>query len=173
MRKHSKKPTEKVSGYVGIDLGDKKSRVCTLGEQGQVVAQEWSSVKSRCNSSPRCSMGDSSLGSARTKCASIHGLLVLGWRLISGFCSSTRAFAPRFFQTLPRGRALALKPAVLTVNGQAEVVIQSAEAYQKLLDDQQFLDSIRGIGRGLEQAKRGEGRSMRALLEELAGKRGR
>ena len=64
------------------------------------------------------------------------------------------------------------KPAVLTVNGQAEVVIQSAEAYQKLLDDQQFLDSIRGIGRGLEQAKRGEGRSMRALLEELAGKRG-
>jgi prevent-host-death family protein len=64
------------------------------------------------------------------------------------------------------------KPAVLTVNGQAVVVIQSAEAYQKLLDDQQFLDSIRGIGRGLEQAKRGEGRSMRALLEELARQRG-
>jgi transposase len=41
MRKHSKKPAEKVSGYVGIDLGDKKSRVCTLGEQGEVVAQEW------------------------------------------------------------------------------------------------------------------------------------
>jgi PHD/YefM family antitoxin component YafN of YafNO toxin-antitoxin module len=27
------------------------------------------------------------------------------------------------------------KPAVLTVNGEAEVVVQSAEAYQKLLDD--------------------------------------
>jgi len=64
------------------------------------------------------------------------------------------------------------KPVVLTVNGQAEVVVQSAEAYQKLLDDQQLLETIRGIGRGLEQAKRGEGRPLRALLEELAGERG-
>jgi prevent-host-death family protein len=64
------------------------------------------------------------------------------------------------------------KPAVLTVNGQAEVVIQSAEAYQKLLDDQQLLETIRGISRGLEQANRGEGRPMRNLLEELAGKHG-
>ena len=64
------------------------------------------------------------------------------------------------------------KPAVLTVNGQAEVVIQSAEAYQKLLDDQQLLETLRGIGRGLEQAKRGEGRPVRALLERLAGKHG-
>ncbi len=39
------------------------------------------------------------------------------------------------------------KPAVLTVNGHAEVVIQSAEAYQRLLDDQQFLETIRGISR--------------------------
>lgn len=60
------------------------------------------------------------------------------------------------------------KPAVLTVNGQAEVVIQSAEAYQKLLDAQQLLETIRGINRGLEQAKRGEGRPMRSLLEDLA-----
>src|ERR1700758_66419 len=44
------------------------------------------------------------------------------------------------------------QPAVLTVNGHAEVVIQSAEAYQKLLDDQQLLETIRGISRGLEQA---------------------
>ena len=35
------------------------------------------------------------------------------------------------------------KPAVLTVNGQAEVVIQSAKAYQKLVEDQQFLETIR------------------------------
>jgi PHD/YefM family antitoxin component YafN of YafNO toxin-antitoxin module len=37
------------------------------------------------------------------------------------------------------------KPAVLTVNGEAEVVVQSAEAYQKLLDDRELLDSIRAI----------------------------
>lgn len=64
------------------------------------------------------------------------------------------------------------KPAVLTVNGHAEIVIQSADAYQKLLDDRQLLETIRGIGRGLEQARRGEGRPMRALLEELVGEHG-
>ena len=64
------------------------------------------------------------------------------------------------------------KPAVLTVNGQAEVVIQSAEAYQKLVEDQQLLETLRGISRGLEQAKRGEGRPMRTAIEELASKHG-
>jgi PHD/YefM family antitoxin component YafN of YafNO toxin-antitoxin module len=59
-------------------------------------------------------------------------------------------------------------PAVLTVNGQAEVVVQSAEAYQKLLDDQELLESIRSVSRGLEQAKRGEGRPIREFLEALA-----
>jgi len=64
------------------------------------------------------------------------------------------------------------KPKVLTVNGQAEVVIQSAKSYQKLLEDQQLLETIRGISRGLDQAKRGEGRPMRAVLRELAEKHG-
>jgi len=64
------------------------------------------------------------------------------------------------------------KPAVLTVSGEAQIVVQSAEAYQKLLDDRELLDSIRSIGRGLEQAKRGEGRAMRDLLETLAKERG-
>jgi prevent-host-death family protein len=64
------------------------------------------------------------------------------------------------------------KPAVLTVNGQAEVVIQSAEAYQKLLDGQQLLETIRGVSRGLEQANRGGGRPLRTLLEELARNHG-
>jgi len=64
------------------------------------------------------------------------------------------------------------KPAVLTVNGQAEVVVQSAEAYQKLIEDQELLETIRGISRGLEQAKRGEGRAMRIFIEELASEHG-
>ena len=64
------------------------------------------------------------------------------------------------------------KPVVLTVNGQAEVVVQSAQSYQELLTQQELLSTIRGISRGLEQAKRGEGRPLRAVLEELAAKRG-
>ena len=39
----------------------------------------------------------------------MQSLLVPRWRLISGFCSSTRAFAPRFFQTPPRDDALAFR----------------------------------------------------------------
>ena len=57
------------------------------------------------------------------------------------------------------------EPAILTVNGRAEVVVQSAEAYQKLLDGQELLESIRSVSRGMEQAKRGEGRPMSEFLE--------
>ena len=63
-------------------------------------------------------------------------------------------------------------PAVLTVNGQAEVVVQSADAYQKLVEDQELLQSMRIISRSLEQAKRGEGRPMREFLEALASEHG-
>jgi len=41
MSKDSKKPVAGTGRYVGIDLGDKKSRVCILDEHGQVVSQEW------------------------------------------------------------------------------------------------------------------------------------
>ena len=64
------------------------------------------------------------------------------------------------------------KPIVLTVNGQAEVVVQSAEAYQKLLDDRELLESIRAINRGIEQARRGEGRPLREFLEALGKEHG-
>jgi len=64
------------------------------------------------------------------------------------------------------------RPAVLTVNGEAEVVVQSAEAYQKLLEGNELLERLRGISRGLDQAKRGAGRPLRALLRELASEHG-
>jgi len=60
------------------------------------------------------------------------------------------------------------QPVVLTVNGHAEVVIQSAKAYQELLSDQELLGTIRAISRGLQQASRGEGRPIREFLQELA-----
>ncbi len=63
-------------------------------------------------------------------------------------------------------------PAVLTVNGQAEVVVQSADAYQRLVEDQELLQSMRIISRKLEQAKRGKGHPMREFLEALASEHG-
>jgi PHD/YefM family antitoxin component YafN of YafNO toxin-antitoxin module len=64
------------------------------------------------------------------------------------------------------------KPEVLTINGHAEIVVQSAEGYQKLLDAAELSQTLAGIQRGLEQAKRGEGRPMREFLKELAEQHG-
>lgn len=36
------------------------------------------------------------------------------------------------------------------------------------MEDHELLESIRGISRGMEQAKRGEGKPMREFLESLA-----
>jgi len=58
------------------------------------------------------------------------------------------------------------------VNGEAEVAVQSAAAYQKLLDDQDLFNSIRSVSRGLEQAKRGEGLQMRQFAQSLAEEHG-
>jgi len=40
MEKDSKRPAEETRRYVGIDLGDKKSRLCIVDEQGKIVSQE-------------------------------------------------------------------------------------------------------------------------------------
>lgn len=64
------------------------------------------------------------------------------------------------------------RPEVLTIDGRPEVVVQSAEAYQQLLQDHDQMESIRGIARGLQQADRNEGRPMRRFVEELASKHG-
>ena len=64
------------------------------------------------------------------------------------------------------------KPEVLTVNGQAEIVVQSAEAYQKLLEAAGMAGTIEGIRRGLSAAKQGKERPLREFLRELAAKHG-
>ena len=41
MSKDIKKPVGETRRYVGIDLGDKKSRVCILDERAEIALQEW------------------------------------------------------------------------------------------------------------------------------------
>lgn len=88
----------------------------------------------------------------------------------------TNIYSLSDFQRNTRDHIAKLKqtgmPAVLTVNGQAEVVVQSADAYQRLVEDQELLQRMRTISRSLEQAKRGEGRPMREFLEALASEHG-
>lgn len=49
------------------------------------------------------------------------------------------------------------RPEVLTVNGKAEIVVQDAASYQKLLELIDRAEAIEGIQRGLESMQRGEG----------------
>ena len=64
------------------------------------------------------------------------------------------------------------KPEILTVNGKAKLVVQDADAYQKLLDDLDLLESIKAVREGLDQAQRGEGRPIREAMEEIAARNG-
>jgi PHD/YefM family antitoxin component YafN of YafNO toxin-antitoxin module len=64
------------------------------------------------------------------------------------------------------------KPMVLTVNGKAEVIVQSAEAYQDLLDRLERAEAIAAIRQGIAEFERGEGRPARHALEALRVKHG-
>lgn len=59
------------------------------------------------------------------------------------------------------------RPQVLTVNGRAEVVIQNAAAYQRLVDAVERAEAMEGIRQGLEDVKAGRTRPMRAALKAL------
>ena len=49
------------------------------------------------------------------------------------------------------------QPMVLTVNGKAEVVVQDAVSYQRMLDLVDRAEAIVGIKKGLQSVARGEG----------------
>lgn len=58
-------------------------------------------------------------------------------------------------------------PAVLTVEGRPELVVQDAAAYQKLLDTIDRLEAIEGIRQGLESMNRGKGVDATAFFADL------
>jgi PHD/YefM family antitoxin component YafN of YafNO toxin-antitoxin module len=58
---------------------------------------------------------------------------------------------PEFVQQLKQTG----KPVVLTINGKAELVVQDAASYQKLLDLAEEARVLEGIRRGLEDMKGG------------------
>ena len=51
--------------------------------------------------------------------------------------------------------ALSLDAIELTVNGRAEIVVQDADAYQKLLEAADRAEALEGIRRGLEDVRAG------------------
>lgn len=59
------------------------------------------------------------------------------------------------------------RPEVLTVDGRADLVVQDAAAYQKLLDELDRLQAIDGIRRGLLDVEKGRGVSLEMMDSEL------
>ena len=59
------------------------------------------------------------------------------------------------------------EPEVLTVDGKAELVVQSAEAYQRLLDELERLGALAGIREGLADVKAGRTRPAKEVIADL------
>jgi PHD/YefM family antitoxin component YafN of YafNO toxin-antitoxin module len=59
------------------------------------------------------------------------------------------------------------EPVVLTINGKAELVVQDAASYQKLLDLAEEAKVVEGIRQGLEDMKAGRTRSLDQFKEHV------
>jgi prevent-host-death family protein len=59
------------------------------------------------------------------------------------------------------------QPIVLTINGKAELVVQDAKSYQRLMELAERLEAIAGIRAGLEEMKAGRGRPLSDVAEEI------
>src|ERR1039457_3430959 len=59
------------------------------------------------------------------------------------------------------------RPMVLTVNGQAEAVVQDAEAYQRLLDIAARADVHEAIRQGLDDVANGRTKTAREAFDEI------
>ena len=64
------------------------------------------------------------------------------------------------------------RPVVLTVNGKAEVVVQDAEAYQRLLDAAARADVYEAIRQGIENIAHGRIRPAREAFNEWRQRHG-
>lgn len=83
---------------------------------------------------------------------------------LSYFRRKTAAFAKRLLKTQ--------RPLVLTHNGKPELVVQSAVAYQRLLNLAARQDAREGIRQGLEEARQGKGRAVEEFFAEFEAKHG-
>jgi prevent-host-death family protein len=63
-------------------------------------------------------------------------------------------------------------PVVLTINGKAELVVQDAASYQKLLDRMDRLEALEGIKRGRADVEAGQVTPLREFEREFRTKRG-
>jgi prevent-host-death family protein len=78
---------------------------------------------------------------------------------LSNFKRNTSDFLERLKETK--------SPLVLTLNGVSELVVQSAEGYQELLDRLEYLETVAGVQRGLTELEEGQALPAIEALEKL------
>jgi len=61
-------------------------------------------------------------------------------------------------------------PLVLTVNGKAEIVVQDAESYQRMLDLLDRAETIEAVREGLESVRQGRTMSLNQFDKEMRKK---
>ncbi len=83
---------------------------------------------------------------------------------LSNFKRNTSGFIEQMKQTG--------QPVVLTVNGKAEIVVQDAKSYQKLLEKIEKLEAIAGIKQGLADIESGQTRPLTEFEREMQQKHG-
>jgi prevent-host-death family protein len=81
---------------------------------------------------------------------------------LSNFKRNTSDFLERLKETK--------SPLVLTLNGVSELVVQSAEGYQDLLDRLEYLETVAGVQRGLAELAEGQAVPAIGALEQLREK---
>ncbi|MGH9948841.1 MAG: type II toxin-antitoxin system Phd/YefM family antitoxin [Pyrinomonadaceae bacterium] len=59
------------------------------------------------------------------------------------------------------------KPVVLTVNGKAELVVQDAASYQRLMEITERLEMIEALKPAIEEMKAGKGEPAEAVFAKL------
>ena len=59
------------------------------------------------------------------------------------------------------------QPLILTINGKAEIVVQDAKSYQRLLDLTERFETIEAVREGIASANRGEGRSSDNVFQDI------
>ena len=63
------------------------------------------------------------------------------------------------------------RPVVLTINGKAEMVVQDAEAYQKMVDLVERIEANEGIRKGLAAIDAGKSKSAAKAISEIKRRR--
>lgn len=59
------------------------------------------------------------------------------------------------------------QPIVLTINGRAELVVQDAGSYQKLVELVDRLEAIAGIRKGLDESEQSEGQPIEQAIRDI------